>query len=38
MAAIADVGKARLLTADGDFEPLHEFGLDIQIIETEISV
>ena len=38
MAAIADVGKARLLTADGDFEPLCQLGLDIQIIETSVCV
>lgn len=37
MAAITNAGKARLLTVDGDFEPLCELGVDIRIIKTEIS-
>lgn len=38
MAAVADAGRARLLTADRDFEPLLELGLDIEILSEESHV
>lgn len=38
MAAIADTHRARLITADSDFEPLVEAGLDISIITTESAL
>jgi predicted nucleic acid-binding protein len=38
MAAIADTSRVRLLTADSDFEPLLELGLDISIVEQESIV
>lgn len=38
MAAIADVHRVRLLTADRGFAPLHGLGLDVQIIEEESRV
>ena len=38
LAAVADVHRVQLLTADQDFAPLQEFGLDIEIIRSESSV
>ena len=35
LAAIADVHRVKLLTADHDFAPLQALGLDITIIEEE---
>jgi predicted nucleic acid-binding protein len=38
MAAIADASRTRLLTADRDFEPLVELGIDIEIVDTDSTV
>jgi predicted nucleic acid-binding protein len=38
MASIADVERARLITADADFQPLAEMGLDIVIVKTTSTV
>ena len=38
LAALADVHHVRLMTADHDFVPLREIGLDITIIETESHI
>ena len=38
MAAVADVGQARLLTADADFKPLLEIGLNIDILTEESQI
>lgn len=35
LAALADVHRVRLLTADHDFLPLRTLGLDIAIVEEE---
>jgi len=35
LAALADAHRVRLLTADRDFAPLKELGLDITIIDEE---
>ena len=35
LAALADVHRVRLLTADHDFVPLRDLGLDLAIIEKE---
>lgn len=35
LAALADVHHVRLLTADHDFSPLRDLGLDITIVEQE---
>jgi predicted nucleic acid-binding protein len=35
LAALADVHRVRLLTADHDFKPLQALGLDITIIEHD---
>lgn len=32
MASVADASRARLITADSDFQPLVDLGLDIQIV------
>ena len=38
LASLADVHRVRLLTADHDFIPLRDLGLDITIIETESRI
>lgn len=38
MAAIADVARVRLLTADTDFAPLVDLGMDIAILAEESEV
>ena len=35
LGALADVHCVKLLTADHDFVPLRDLGLDIDVIETE---
>jgi len=38
LASLADVHRVRLLTADHDFVPLRDLGLDIAIIATETRI
>ena len=38
LASLADVHRVRLLTADHDFVPLRDLGLDITIIEIESRI
>lgn len=38
MAALADVGKARLLTADADFAALRDLGLNIDIVQKDSRI
>jgi predicted nucleic acid-binding protein len=38
IASVADVSRARLLTADADFQPLVDLGLDIEIVKVASAI
>lgn len=38
MASVADAARVRLLTADTDFQPLVDLGLDIRIVTVESTL